>query len=130
MVLGKFNAQLGKEKRHRDIIGKWPVQRKTKKNGTRLLELCRNSKLITKSTYFMRKPNKLKTWKQPDWRKDEYQLDHVCMERDQQKEIQNIKVLRGTDTGSYHYLFKIKLTPKRKEKEMIKSKLKRKYNAS
>lgn len=40
------------------------------------------------------------------------------MDKFQYKTIQNVKVLRGTDTGSDHYLvkIKIKLTPYKKKK--------------
>lgn len=115
ILIGDFNAQLGKERKFKDIIGKWPAQRNTNKNGERLIEVCRNHKLISKSTYFMRKPSKLKTWKHPDWKKGEWQLDHVCADKTKHKEIQNVKVLRGIDTGSDHYLIKIKIkfTPNR-----------------
>lgn len=74
---------------------------------------------MSKSTYFKRKPNKLKTWKHPDWTKGEWQLDHVCMDKFFHKEIHNVKVLRRTDTGSDHYLIriKIKFTPLRRKRQ-------------
>lgn len=124
ILIGDFNAQLGREKRFRDVIGKWPAQKRTNKNGLRLVEFCRNHNMISKSTYFKRKPNKLKTWKHPDWKKGEWQLDHVCMDKNYHKEIYNVKVLRGTDTGSDHYMIKIKIkfTPLKKKKSHPKKK--------
>lgn len=124
ILMGDFNAQLGREKRYRDIIGKWTAQRRTNKNGIRLVEFCRNHDMISKSTYFKRRPNKLKTWKHPDWKKGEWQLDHVCMDKNYHKEIYNVKVLRGTDTGSDHYMIKIKIkvTPLVKKKSHLKKK--------
>ena len=124
ILIGDFNAQLGKEKRYRDIIGKWPAQRRTNRNGIRLVEFCRNHDMLSKSTYFKRRPSKLKTWKHPDWKKGEWQLDHVCMDKNYHREIYNVKVLRGTDTGSDHYLIniKIKFTPFTKKKAHLKTK--------
>ncbi|XP_049940837.1 uncharacterized protein LOC126416994 [Schistocerca serialis cubense] len=80
--------------------------------------------MISKSTYFKRRPSKLKTWKYPDWKKGEWQLDHVCMDKNYHKEIYNVKVLRGTDTGSDHYMIKIKikLTPLAKKNSHQKKK--------
>lgn len=55
-LVGDYKAQLGRERRYRDIINKWPAQRRTNKNGQRLTEICKNHNLkISKSTYFMRK---------------------------------------------------------------------------
>lgn len=129
LLIGDFNAQLGKERRYRDIIGKWPAQRRTNKNGEKLVDLCRNHNLISKSTYFKRKPHKLKTWKHPDHTKGEWQLDHVFMDKQYHREIYNVKVLRGVDTGSDHYVvkIKIKLTPNRKQYNQT-PKLKRKMD--
>lgn len=129
ILLGDFNAQLGKERKYKDVIGKWTPHKFTNKNGQRLVEICREHNLISKSTYFKRKPNKLKTWKHPDWRKGEWQLDHICMDKNFHKEIYNVKVLRGVDTGSDHYIVKIKIkfTPLKKKNGKT-NKTKRKYD--
>lgn len=119
IVMGDFNAQIGREKKFRNIVGDWPAQKKTSTNGRRLIEICREHRMVIKSTRFKRRPHKKKTWKHTDWKKGEYQLDHVCMDKDHHKEIYNVKVLRGKDLGSDHYLskIKIKITPAGKKKK-------------
>lgn len=127
ILIGDFNAKLGKEKRYRNVVGKWPAHNKTTENGKRLVNLCKIHELISKSTYFQKKnPGKLRTWKHPDWTKGEHQLDHVCAERETHKEIYNVKVMKGAKIKSDHYLvkIKIKMTPKnnRKTKRKILTK--------
>lgn len=120
ILVGDFNAQLGKERKFRDIVGKWPAQKRTNKNGLRTIEICRNNNLISKSTCFKRLPPKLKTWKHPNYLRGEWQIDHVFMDKHCHREIHNVKVLRGTDSGSDHYIvkIKIKLTPLKKKKHL------------
>lgn len=122
ILLGDFNAKLGKEKRFRDIVGKWPAHNRTTENGRRLVQLCRNHSLISKSTCFKRSPKRLRTWKHPDWKRGEHQLDHVCMDKDTHREIYNVRVMRGLEVDSDHYLIeiKIKMTPQRKKKSTPK----------
>lgn len=122
ILLGDFNAKLGKEKRFRDIVGKWPAHNKTTENGRRLVELCRNHNLISKSTCFRRMAKRLRTWKHPNWKRGEHQLDHVCMDKNTHKEIYNVKVMRGLEIDSDHYLIKIKIkmTPFNKRKSSPK----------
>lgn len=129
ILMGDFNAQIGHERKYRDVVGKYPAHNKTNKNGMRLIELCRDHGLVLKTTRYARKPHKLKTWKHPNPECGEFQLDHVAMSREYHREIYNVKVLRGIDIDSDHYIskIKIKLTPKGKPKPKNKCN-KRKYD--
>ena len=49
------------------------------------------------------------------------------MDKQHHREIYNVKVLRGVDTGSDHYIVKIKVTPQRKQQNPA-PKPKRKMN--
>lgn len=92
------------EKKCLDIIGKWPDQKRSNKNGLKTIELCINNNFISKSTCFKRLPHKLKTWKHPDYQRGEWQVDNVSMDKNFHKAIHNVIVLRGLDSGSDHYI--------------------------
>lgn len=109
ILLGDFNAQLGKEPEFQDIIGKYPAHKKTKKNGQRLVQLCRNTGLLLKSTFFCKSVKRMKTWTSPNPLIGEFQLDHVAISRNSVKEIRDVKVLRGANLDSDHYLSKIRM---------------------
>lgn len=108
ILLGDFNAQIGKEKKFRKVVGKYPAHKRTNKNGERLIEICQSHNLILKSTTFKKRPQKQKTWVSPNPHMGEFQLDHVAIKRIWQKEIQNVKVLKSANLDSDHYLTKIK----------------------
>lgn len=128
ILLGDFNAQIGKEKKYKTIVGNYPAHNRTNRNGIRLIELCQAHNLIFKSTAFKKLPRKQKTWVSPNPNIGEFQLDHVAIKKTYHKEIMNVRVLRGANLDSDHYLSKIKfkVIPKRKYiKQQIKG---RKYS--
>lgn len=128
ILLGDFNAQIGKEKKYKKIVGDYPAHKRTNRNGVRLIELCQAHNLILKSTAFKKLPRKQKTWISPNPSLGEFQLDHVAIKKISHKEIMNVRVLRGANLDSDHYLSKIKfkVIPNRKHsKKQIKG---RKYS--
>lgn len=114
ILVGDFNAQVGKEQKYQSIVGRYPAHTRTNCNGKRLIELCKAFQLIMKSTAFKHLPRKQKTWVAPNSRLGEFQIDHVAIARKAQSEIQNVKVLRNAKIDSDHYLskIKVKLIPK------------------
>lgn len=109
ILLGDFNAQVGKEKRFRNVVGCYPAHNRTNQNGIRLIELCQAHNLVLKSTSFKKLPRKQKTWISPNPLLGEFQLDHVAIKKKYHKDIQNVRVLRGANLDSDHYLSKIKI---------------------
>ena len=128
ILMGDFNAQIGKEKKYRYWVGKWPGHKQTNRNGMRLIEVCKNHDLFFKSTFFKKKISKTKTWVSPNSLLGEFQLDHVMISRLNTTEIMELKVLRGLDLDSDHYptKFSLDIIPERRK---FKNKApQRKYN--
>lgn len=115
ILLGDFNAQIGREKIYRHTVGEFPAHRFTNKNGTRLIELCQQNNLKIMSTSLRKDPRKQKTWRSPIQQIGEFQIDHVAISYPVQREIHDVQVRRGANVDSDHYLIriKIKFTPKR-----------------
>lgn len=116
ILLGDFNAQIGRERKYRSIAGKHSAHHNTNKNGERLIDICRQFGLKIMSTALLKKPSKKKTWRSPINRIGEYQIDHVAITYDYQREIQDIQVRKGANIESDHYLTRIRvgMKPKRK----------------
>lgn len=109
ILMGDFNAQLGREKKYAATVGKYPAHRRTNRNGERLIHLCQMANLKIMSTHFKAQPRKKKTWVSPNAMLGEFQLDHVAISRKHQKEIQNVKVRKAVNVTSDHYLSQIKI---------------------
>lgn len=107
-MLGDFNAQIGKERIYRKVVGNYPAHKRTNKNGIRLLNLCKAFSLTLMSTHFKKLPRKQKTWISPNRYLGEFQIDHVAISSKNQKEILNVKVRKSFNVETDHYLTKIK----------------------
>lgn len=121
-MLGDFNAQLGNERKFRDIT--WPhiKHKRSNKNGEKLIDFCRNFRLIIMSTQFQKPRQKLTTWRSPDLRQGEYQIDHVAISRKNTKEILNVSLVNGTFESDHHLLqIKVKFQPNRRLKRPPKN---------
>lgn len=118
ILLGDFNAQLGKERVYRKIIGRYPGHRMTNKNGQRLVDLCSQNNMKIMSTHFKKATKKTKTWRSPVKLLGEFQIDHVAISYPNFREIMNVQVRKGANVDSDHYLtrIKVRLIPKRQNK--------------
>lgn len=109
ILLGDFNAQIGKEKKFKNIVGEYPAHSRTNRNGERLINMCKMFQLKLMSTHFRKLPRKAKTWRHPNPNLGEFQLDHVAISKRYITEIMNVKVIRNGEFDSDHYLSKIKI---------------------
>lgn len=118
ILMGDFNAQLGKERKFRKTIGRFPAHKWTNQNGQRFVETCKTFNLKIMSTHFKKKPSKQKTWRCPNSYLGEFQIDHVAISYPNYTEILNVQVRKGANIDSDHYLTRIKL--KLKPQKMFK----------
>lgn len=109
VLMGDFNAQLGKERKYRKTVGSFPAHKWTNLNGQRLVEICKTFNLKIMSTHFKKTPSKQKTWRSPNSYLGEFQIDHVAISYPYHKEILNVQVRKGFNIDSDHYLTRIKL---------------------
>lgn len=109
ILIGDFNGQIGKEKKYRKIVGEYPAHKRTNRNGLRLIEICQSFNLKLMSTNFKKLPKKQKTWRSPNPVLGEFQIDHVAIAYNNQKEIMNVKVRKGANIETDHYLTTIKI---------------------
>ena len=121
ILLGDFNAQLGKEKKFRDITGPHTKNKRTNKNGERLIDFCRNLVLKIMSTLFQKPAHKLTTWRSPNLKQGEYQIDHIAISKNNTKEILNIRTRKGIFESDHHLLqIKTQFQPNRRKQRQPK----------
>lgn len=91
IVLGDFNAKLGREVEYMSYIGTQSLHTITNDNGTKLIDFAIGKGLVIKSTMFPRKDIHKYTWISPDG-KHKNQIDHVLVTNRFKNSIANNKI--------------------------------------
>lgn len=108
IVLGDFNAQIGREQCYNGVNGKHSLHELSNDSGIRVANFAISNGLIIKSTQFQRKNIHKVTWNSNDGR-TQTQIDHVLVDRKFSQNIINVRSCRGTTHESDHALVKIRM---------------------
>lgn len=108
ILLGDFNAKVGREAVWTKTAGKHSLHSITNDNGSRLLNFAISHDLKVASTSFPRKDIHKSTWNSPSG-DTHNQIDHVLIDFRHKSSITNVRSLRGPEIGSDHYLVLIKV---------------------
>ncbi|KAM0725800.1 Craniofacial development protein 2 [Formica fusca] len=79
IILGDFNAQIGKEEHHRPTIGMHSMHASSNDNGERLVNYAISKQLVIASTHHPHKSIHKGTWKSPGGEMIN-QIDHVMID--------------------------------------------------
>jgi len=96
ILLGDFNAKVGREKIFKPAIGNESLHQYSKDNGVRIVNFATSKNLVVKSTMFPHRNIHKYTWTSPDG-KTHYQIDHILIDRRRHSRILDIQSFRGAD---------------------------------
>jgi len=123
IILGDFNAKVGKEMNNGLVAGKCTLHNETNDNGLRLCQFAEMNYLLTSTTIYEHKKIHNVTWKDPE-NKVVNQIDHILICKGRASTIQDVRTLRGPNCDSDHFIvraiIKQKITTnyeKRKQKQ-------------
>ena len=119
LLIGDFNAQIGSERKGLEqTIGPHGTSPVHNDNGERFISFCSNNGFSIAYTYFQHKLIHKKTWRSPDG-KTFNEIDYICINNRWKSSLRDVRVKRGGDIGSDHYLLvsTVKLRLKRKKEE-------------
>ncbi|XP_049302044.1 craniofacial development protein 2-like [Bactrocera dorsalis] len=103
IVLGDFNARVGKEGIFGTTVGKFSLHEETTPNGLRLIDFAGARNIIIFSTRFQHKKIHQATWRSPD-RKTTNHIDHFVIDVGHVSSVLDVRVLRGPNIDSDHYI--------------------------
>lgn len=111
IVLGDFNARIGKEDHLRQIAGKETIHEKSNDNGERLWNMAMRTNLIIGSTIYKHPSRHKVTWMAPD-RKTYTQIDHVLISKRKRTDLTDVRTYRGANADTDHFLVVAKIRQK------------------
>lgn len=118
LVLGEFNAKIGRERYYRAIIGNHILREISNDNGTKLVNFAAEKDLVVKSTMIPRKDIHKYTWIAPNGLYKN-QIYRILINNRFKNSIKNIRTLRGADSESDHLLvefwMKVKFNLKKRQ---------------
>jgi len=109
LILGDFNAKIASDREGCEgVIGGESLHSSSNDNGTRLVDFCAANQLVIGGTLFQHKDIHKGTWRSPNGLTVN-QIDHVCINKRFRHSLLDVKVCRGADIGSDHYLVRGRL---------------------
>ena len=106
IILGDFNAKIGREVYYRPTIGKYSLHENSNENGTLVIDFAASRNMVISSTYFEHKNIHKATWESPDGR-TKNQIDHVLIDGRHCSNVLDVRSCRGPNIDSDHYLVKV-----------------------
>jgi hypothetical protein len=103
ILLGDFNAKVGREDIFKPIIGNESLHETSNDNRVQIVNLATSENLIVKSTTFPHHIIHKHTWTSPDG-VTHNQIDHVSIDKRRHSNILVVRYFRGTDCDTDHYL--------------------------
>ena len=108
ILLGGFNAKVGREKIFKPTIGNDSLLQYGNDNGFRIVNFAISKNLVVKSTTFPHRNIHKYTWTSPDG-KTQNKIDHILIDRRRHSSILDVRSFRGDDCDTDHYLLVAKL---------------------
>ena len=104
LLLGDMNAKVTSDNSScPSTVGKHSLHSSSNDNGTRLVDFCVANQLVIGGTMLEHKDVHKGTWRSPNG-KTVNQIDHICVSKRFIGSLLDVKVCRGADIGSDHYL--------------------------
>jgi hypothetical protein len=103
ILLGDFNAKVGREEIFKPIIGYESLHEISNDNGVRLVNYATSKYLRVKSTMFPHRNIHKYTWTSPDG-KTHNQIDHILVDRPRHSNVLDVQSFRAEDCDSDHNL--------------------------
>jgi len=103
ILLGDFNAKVGRENIFKLTIGNESLHQDSNDNGVRIVNFATSKNLVVKSTMLPHRNIHKYTWTSPDG-KTHNEIDHILIDRRWHSSILDVRSFRGADCDTDHYL--------------------------
>ena len=127
MVLGDFNAKVGKEESNYRYAGRSGLHEKCNGNGYKLVQFAAATDMIIVGTMFTHKNIHKVTWRSPDG-DTMNQIDHILIQRKHSSNLKDVRCKRGVNVDSDHHLVMAEVQARISTNKIRKGQRVSKYN--
>jgi len=103
ILLGDFNAKLGREDIFKPTTGNGILHQESSGNGLRIVNFDTSKNLVIKSTMLLHRNIHKHTWPSPG-EKTHNQIDQILIDRRKHSSILDVRSFRGAECDTDHYL--------------------------
>jgi len=103
ILLGDFNAKVGREYIFKPIIRQESLHQDSNDNGVRIVNFATSKNLCVKSTMFPHRNIHKYTWTSTDG-KTHNQIENVLIDRRWKSGVLDVRIFRGSECDTDHYL--------------------------
>jgi hypothetical protein len=96
ILLGDFNAKVGRENIFKLTIGNESLHQDSNDNGVRIINFATSKNLVVRSTMFPHLNIHKYTWTSPDGQTHN-QIDHILIDKRRHSSILDVRSFRGAD---------------------------------
>jgi hypothetical protein len=108
ILLGDFNAKLGRKNIFKTTIGNESLHQDSNDNGVRIINFAASKSLVVKSTMFPHRNIYKYTWTSPDGQTHN-QIDHILINKRRHSSILDVRSFRGAECNTDHCLVVVKV---------------------
>jgi hypothetical protein len=105
LILGDFNAKIGKEPANQSVAEQHTIREETSENGLTLCQFAEANELIISSTCFEHKNIHKGTWNDPAGRTVN-QIYHVLINKRRATMVEDVRTMRGANSDSDNFLIR------------------------
>ena len=127
IVLGDFNAKVGKEENNYPYAGRNGLHEECNGNGYKLVQFAAATDMIIGGTIFTHKNIHKVTWRSPDG-VTMNQIDHILIQRKHSSDLRDVRCQRGVNVDSDHHLVTAKIQARISMNKMHRGQRVQKYN--
>lgn len=127
LVIGDFNAKVGKEHTYAGTIGGHSIHNITTNNGMKMINFAAMRDMVVSSTYFPHPRIHLETWVSNDG-VTKNQIDHVLCDTRHATSILDVRTMRGANVDSDHHLVRARVRCRISSKRQTNRNQQRQFN--
>jgi len=103
ILLGNFNAKVGRENIFKPTIGNESLHQDNNDNVVIIVNFVTSKNLVVKSTMFLHRNTHKYTWTSPDGNNHK-QIYHILIDRRWHSSVLDVRSFRGAECGNDQYL--------------------------